>query len=215
MESKNPLTERGRRGLRRLSGAALAAAVVTALTVTVTPAGAEPDAAAGAATGTPYNPLATYTGFNVVSLGDLHITAESEGPVAVGGKFSFTGSQTIVKQTGAPAALVVKGGVDWTKSTGNHQVNLEKSVTGQPLSVEMSGTTARDTDEKGTSQILHLVKDGAPYGSEPRISLNAGGYQAADTGYDAAQYDSLFDRSPAVSASEGLADAGDKGLFSI
>jgi|GEM_PF-2468587 len=211
MESKNALTERGRRGLRRLSGAALAAAVVTALTVTVTPAGAEPDAAAGAATGTPYNPLATYTGFNVVSLGDLHITAESEGPVAVGGKFSFTGSQTIVKQTGAPAALVVKGGVDWTKSTGDHQVNLgEGNVTGQPLSVEMSGTTARDTDEKGTSQNLRLVKDGAPYGSEPRISLNAGGYQAADTGYDAAQYDSLFDRSSAVSASEGLADAGNK-----
>ncbi|AWT26830.1 hypothetical protein Csp1_20680 [Corynebacterium provencense] len=211
MESKNPLTERGRRGLRRLSGAALAAAVVTALTMTVTPAGAEPDAAAGAATGTPYNPLATYTGFNVVSLGDLHITAESEGPVAVGGKFSFTGSQTIVKQTGAPAALVVKGGVDWTKSTGDHQVNLgEGNVTGQPLSVEMSGTTARDTDENGKSQNLRLVKDGAPYGSEPRISLNAGGYQAADTGYDAAQYDSLFDRSSAEAVSEGLADAGDK-----
>ncbi len=207
----NSLTPvRGRRGLRRLSGAALAAAVVTALTVTVTPAGAEPDAAAGAATGTPYNPLATYTGFNVVSLGDLHITAESEGPVAVGGKFSFTGSQTIVKQAGAPAALVVKGGVDWTKSTGNHQVNLDKSATGQPLSVEMSGTTARDTDENGKSQNLRLVKDGAPYGSEPRISLNAGGYQAADTGYDAAQYDSLFDRSSAEAVSEGLADAGDK-----
>lgn len=84
----------------------------------------------------PHNPIASYTDYNVVSFGDLHIKAESEGAVAVGGNFSFTGSQTIIKKQ-APVALVVKGGVDWGRSTGNHQVNPQNSVSGNPLSINL------------------------------------------------------------------------------
>ncbi|MFW9244623.1 VaFE repeat-containing surface-anchored protein, partial [Corynebacterium striatum] len=151
----------------------------------------------------PYNPIASYTDYNVVSFGDLHIKAESEGAVAVGGNFSFTGSQTIIKKQ-APVALVVKGGVDWGRSTGNHQVNPQNSVSGNPLSINLEGSQALDKDSNGANAQVQVVPQGAGYGSDLRIQLNDNGPKADAVAYDAAKYDSLFDKKSAITASERL-----------
>ncbi len=155
--------------------------------------------------GTAYNPLSTYSDFNVVSLGDLHIVAESEGPVAVGGQFSFDGSQTIVKKSGVPAGLVVKGGIDWANSTGQHQVNQTNgNVTGEPLSVNLNGSEALDKDGNGAAAQLQLVPEGTDYDNQPGIKVNDNGPQAENAGYDADKFDALFDENAAIGISEEL-----------
>ncbi|MGP5497453.1 VaFE repeat-containing surface-anchored protein [Corynebacterium flavescens] len=151
----------------------------------------------------PYNPIASYTDYNVVSFGDLHIKAESEGAVAVGGKFSFTDANTIIKKQ-APVALVVKGGVDWEKSTGTHQVNPQGFVSGNPLSVNLEGSQALDKDSNGANVQVNVVPQGAGYGNDPRIQLNDNGPKADSVSYDGAKYDSLFDKNLATTASEKL-----------
>ncbi|WP_165858036.1 choice-of-anchor A family protein [Corynebacterium alimapuense] len=165
-----------------------------------------PSAAAAEA---PYNPIADYIGYNVVAFDDLHIIAESEGPVAVGGKFSFDGSQTIIKQPNSPAALVVKGGIDWGDSTGTHQVNPGENlgVGDLPLSLNLTGSDALDEDSNNASVPIRVVPEDQTYeNGTPRIQLNANGFAAANVAYDAAKFDPLFVQGTAVEAANELAE---------
>ncbi|MBT2531240.1 choice-of-anchor A family protein [Arthrobacter sp. ISL-48] len=83
-------------------------------------------AVAGPAT-TPINPLAAYADWNVVSFGDVTINAESEGPVAVGGNLSFSGTNVAFK-TSTAVALLVGGKVDLSQSTGALQVLSQGAI---------------------------------------------------------------------------------------
>lgn len=187
------------RGVKRAFGALMATALAAGGMQFVS---ASPAAAVEAS----YNPISDYTGYNVVAFNDLHVTAESEGPVAVGGKFSFDGSQTIVKLPDTPAGLVVKGGIDWVESTGTHQVNLDQDPKGPALSLNLSGSEALDKDANGASVQVRVVPEGNGYGAEPSIQLNNNDVRAADVAYRADLFDPLFDQGKAVGIANTLAD---------
>jgi hypothetical protein len=200
----SPTENNGRRKARRIGSAALAAAVFAGTAMSISPAMAQDDDST-VTRGDAYNPLSPYSDFNIVSLGDLHIVAESEGPVAVGGQFSFDGSHTIVRKPGVPAGLVVKGGVDWAKSTGQHQVNQTNgNVTGSPLSVNLDGSKALDRDRNDAAAMLQVVPEAADYDNEPGIKVNDNGPQAENAGYDADKFDALFNENAAIGISEEL-----------
>src|SRR5699024_2932378 len=109
----------------------------------------------------------------------------------VGGKFSFDGSQTIVKLPDTPAGLVVKGGIDWVESAGTHQVNLDQDPKGPALSLNLSGSEALDKDANGASVQVRVVPEGGGYGAEPSIQLNNNDVRAADVAYRADLFDPL------------------------
>jgi hypothetical protein len=81
-------------------------------------------AAAGSAAAATINPLADYQGFNVVSFGDLTISAESEGALAVGGNLTFHGTNAGFKGNSDPA-LLIGGRVDLAASSGQLQRLVE------------------------------------------------------------------------------------------
>ncbi|EEW48869.1 LPXTG-motif cell wall anchor domain protein [Corynebacterium efficiens YS-314] len=196
----------GSKGVKRTFATLVAAALAVGGLSTTTAGSQELDFQPSLQTES-YNPLAPYTDFNVVAFGDLHKVAESEGPVAVGGKLSWAQTQIIAKRSALPVALVVQGGLDWANSAGDLQINPGHRVTGHPLSINLEGSTALDRDNNNAAVQINVVKDGQPYGSTPKIQVNENGHRANQSGYDADRWDTLLRADAAEDISDRLAAA--------
>jgi choice-of-anchor A domain-containing protein len=162
---------------------------------------------AGPAT-TPINPLAAYADWNVVSFGDVAIHAESEGPVAVGGNLSFSGTNVAFK-TNTAVALLVGGRVDLPGSTGMLQVLSQGAI----KIGDLTGSTVLDTDQNNAVVNTQVVEAGSPYASNPAVASNH--HQAASTVSAPGQFAATFAQPDAITtaalvsaAATGTCNAG-------
>ncbi|MBT2530728.1 choice-of-anchor A family protein [Arthrobacter sp. ISL-48] len=187
MRTLAPSTHADRNGrLRNISFALAGVSALTAGLLSMSPA------VAGPAT-TPINPLAAYSDWNVVSFGDVTMNAESEGPVAVGGNLSFSGTNVAFK-TSTAVALLVGGKVDLSQSTGTLQVLSQGAI----RIGDLTGTTVLDTDQNNAAVNTQVVEAGSPYGSNPAVVSNH--RQAASTVSAPGQFAGTFAQSDAIAA---------------
>jgi choice-of-anchor A domain-containing protein len=164
-----------RAGRLWLTGAATAAAALTATAIGFNTAGTGP--AAQAAT-VAYDPLAPALGFNsFVEDETALVSTESEGGVATGGNLVVKGSYNVnihdastytAAGDSRPSALVVGGRLDFSQDPATSVVQVHDYI----KVGDLTGTTVRNTDSNNASVNTHLVAAGAAYDSTPRIELN-------------------------------------------
>jgi choice-of-anchor A domain-containing protein len=197
-----PSTDAARNGrLRNISFGLACLSALIAGVLSVSPA------VAGPAT-TPINPLAAYADWNVVSFGDVTIHAESEGPVAVGGNLSFSGTNVAFK-TNTPVALLVGGRVDLPGSSGTLQILSQGAI----KIGDLTGSTVLDTDQNNAVVNTQVVEAGSPYASNPAVAANH--HQAASTVSAPGQFAATFAQPNAITtaalvsaAATGTCNAG-------
>ena len=157
------------------------------------------------------NPMSMYNPFNVVTFGNVNISAESEGPLAVGGNLLFSNTQ-----------------IDFSPAAGSSSSSLLVQGLGQFRRIERaarkcsrapgrlrstSGTwparSAIDKDMNGASISLQVVAAGAQANSAPAITTVNNTQAPASVPQLPAFASALFDQSTATQiAQEVAANAG-------
>jgi choice-of-anchor A domain-containing protein len=156
-----------------------------------------------------FAPLAAYTNWNVVSFGDVTMSAESEGPVAARGNIAFTGTQVAFRDAANPVGLLTGGGVDWAKSTGTLQV-----LNGAGIRIgDLSTSSVHTTDDNGAAMNTALVPAGAGPSASPsvRTTVHEPAADAAAPGL----FDSTFSQADAIATSRAVAAAVNGGCESV
>lgn len=148
------------------------------------------------------NPLADYAEWNVVAFGDVHLSAESEGPVAAAGAFSFLNSNVALHTATASSKIgLLAGKIDLASSTGTLRV-----LSGGEVRIEdFSDVSAVGTDSNNAVVATRVIAAGAVYDSTPAVAV--GHHQAPQSVPARGLFASMFSHTAAVSTSTTVADA--------
>lgn len=146
--------------------------------------------------------MADYMQWNIVTFGDAHLKAESEGAVAVGGALSFDSSNTATQHSSSDDAEgigLLAHRIDLAKSSGMLQV-----IQGAIRIEDDTQVDVLNRDGNNAQIFTHVVSKNAGVNSSPSVVAN-NSRQGADTVVVSGLFASLFSQNTAQVLAQQIA----------